>query len=95
MTFRSNYNASNAIRCLLRLLTSDELKPRAPFKFAGYERLKVGHKKIWLRRSVAASRPYHPLNKPVTKDTHSRYFAASPPVLDADVIVALVPRKAA
>jgi transcriptional regulator with XRE-family HTH domain len=25
---------------LLRLLTSDELKPRSPFKFAGYERAK-------------------------------------------------------
>jgi hypothetical protein len=61
-----------------RLLTNDELKPRSPSKFAGYERLKVGHKRIWLRRSVVDSRRYHPLNKPATKDTRSRYFAVSP-----------------
>jgi len=54
MIIRSNYNASNAIPYSQRLLTSDELKPRSPSKFAGYERLKVGHKRIWLKRSVAA-----------------------------------------
>ena len=43
---------------LFKALTNDEPKPRSPSKFAGYERLKVGHKKIWLRRWVAARRRY-------------------------------------
>ena len=37
---------------------------------------------------------YYPLNKPATKDSRSRYFVIAA-VLDADVVVALVPRKAA
>jgi hypothetical protein len=52
-------------------------------------------KRTWLRRSVAASRPYHPLNKPVTKDTPLPLLRRIAAVLDADVVVALVPRKAA
>ena len=54
-------------RCLLRLLTNDELKPRLPSKLAASEKLKVGHKSFWLRRSVAASRPYHPLKSRLQK----------------------------
>jgi hypothetical protein len=62
-----------------RLLTNEEPRPRSRSKFAGSEKPKVGHKRIWPRRSVAASRRYQPSNKPVTNGTLCRYFVASPP----------------
>jgi hypothetical protein len=49
------------------------------FQIRRLREAKSWSKGLALRRSVVASRPYHPLNKPVTKDTRSRYFAALPP----------------
>lgn len=78
MTFRSNYNASNAIPYLQMLLTSDELKPRSP----SIRRLREA--KGWSRKDLAkkvgcSQQAISSVEKPVTKDTRSRYFAASPP----------------
>jgi len=79
MTFRNNYSVSSAIGYSRRLLTNDEPKPRSRSKFAGSEKPKVGHKRIWPKRSVAASRRYQQSSKPVTNGTHCRCFVASPP----------------
>ena len=95
MTFRSNYNASNAIPYSQRLLTSDELKPRSPSKFAGYERLKGWSQKD-LAKKVGCSQQAVSSVEQAGYKRHSlpllRRIAA---VLDADIVVALVPRKAA
>ena len=95
MTFRNNYNVSSAIRSSRKLLTNDEPKPRSRSKFAGSEKPKVGHKRIWPTKSVAASRQYQPSNKPAYKRHSLPLLRRIAAVLDADVVVALIPRKAA
>ena len=95
MTFRSNYNVSSAIRCLLRLLTNDELKPRLPSKFADFREAKGWSQKD-LAKKVGCSQQAVSSVEQAGYKRHSlpllRRIAA---VLDADVVVALIPRKAA
>jgi transcriptional regulator with XRE-family HTH domain len=95
MTFRNNYNISSAIRSSPRLLTNDEPRPKSRSKFGGSEKPKVGHKKD-LAKKVGCSQQAVSAVEQAGYKRHSlpllRRIAA---VLDADVVVALVPRKAA
>jgi hypothetical protein len=95
MTLRNNYSVSSAIRYSQRLLTNDEPKLRLRSKFAGSEKPRVGHKRIWRRGSAAASRQYPAVEQAGYKRHSLPLLRRIAAVLDADVVVALVPRKAA